>query len=271
MTVEKAPTVSTGNQTGEKQPGAERPWYKDPNWFIFITGALYAIVATGQLRAIRRQANIADDQLAEMRWQAAIARNALVLAHRPKLIVRNVVLRYPRLIPGPQPRDWFWPGEYVAGQLYIANVGGTPGQIVECGCWVHWQKGEYRKGLPLSGTAKTMRDVLHEMQTDGGRWENDLPMERPYEGRRGNVGKYGGPIAPGASIPLPFQSERPMGDEGHHIRDGFEGWSLWLLGFVFYSDESDPPITRTTAFCREWAPGYRRFVTIDDPDYEHAD
>ena len=255
------------DKPGQHDGGSHRDRSTDAEWaMVRLTAVLvgvnvlYLVAAIFQWYAIRRQAEIAKDQ-------ATIARNALVLTHRPKLTVRNVVLAYPRSTTSPTPPEWFWPGELVQGQFYIANVGGTSARITDCGCWVHRQRGIFRGGGPLAGAATTAHAFVREVRTRRGRWEISLPMKRPYEGKPGNVGAYGGFIQPGASIPLPFQSDWLMGEEGGHIRFGAEGWSLWVLGFIFYEDESEPPIRRMTAFSREWAPHYGRFVAVDDPDY----
>jgi hypothetical protein len=75
----------------------------------------------------------------------------LVLTQRPKLRIRNVVVRYPVPIHR-QPFRLFEPGQPISGQFYVVNIGGTVARVVEGDCRVYWT-------------------------------EEGLPMERPYEGQ----------------------------------------------------------------------------------------
>jgi hypothetical protein len=112
--------------------------------------------------------------------QASIARDTLALTQRPKLIVRNVVLKSPLQVPPPVPDPWFQKGTRLSGQFYAVNIGGTPATITESGCWAVWIVNK----LPLA----------------------ELPMQRPYEGLNGNNPTLT-VLNPGESAPGIFQSD----------------------------------------------------------------
>jgi hypothetical protein len=95
---------------------------------------------------------IATVALAYVSWRAATdTRRALILAQRPRIRIRNVVVRVPRFYGG----RVFHPNELVLGQLYIVNVGGAEARLIEAHCEMYW--------------------------TNPG--VDTLPMERPYEGQ----------------------------------------------------------------------------------------
>jgi hypothetical protein len=167
-------------------------------------------------------------------YQVRLFRRELILTKRPRLRVRNVVLRQPKPIHAPIP-EIFARGTLVSGQFYVDNVGGTPANISDCGCWVTWFQGL-------------------------------LPMERPYEGENGNI-----PIKlklkPGMSMPIPFCSDKTMGEEGPLIKSGEKNWHLYVMGWIEYIDNLR--IGRRTAFCREYSASEGRFIKVDNRDYEH--
>ena len=163
------------------------------------------------------------------------------MTQRPKLIVRNVVLKSPLKEPPPGPDPWFYNGARLSGQFYVVNVGGTPATITESGCWVVWKINK----LPLA----------------------ELPMQRPYEGENGN-NPVVAVLNPGESAPGIFQSDDFMGGEIDPIRKGL--WSLYVMGWVEYTDERK--VKRRTAFCRKYDADRRRFFAVEnDLDYEHAE
>ena len=197
-----------------------------------------------------------DRQAVEMQKSLALARKEFISTHRPKIRVRNIVIRRPTPIHAAQP-PLFAPGTLVSGQLYIANVGGTEAHITGIGCWVDVRK-----------------HISHEKR-------DALPMERPYEGENPNI-----PLTPrlmaGESTPLPFQSERPLEpDAANQLITGSGGidgwWHLYVMGFIEYTDSMGTPCMgtssmgtpRRTEFCREFDPIGQRFVKVDNEDYEH--
>ena len=178
--------------------------------------------------------------LAFATYRAAVdTRRALYLAQRPKLRIRNVVVR-PVARFGYDP-TLFLPEAFVSGQFYIVNVGGTAAQLIEAHSEVYWT-------------------------TPG---VHSLPMERPYEGSNPNAPNLTMRLQPGESTPLTFSSDKLLGErESDQItQDG--ALSIYVLGFVAYKDALG--IARRTAFCRKYDYARRRFFAVDDPDYEHEE
>lgn len=171
-------------------------------------------------------------------WEAG--ERQIVLAQRPRLRVRNVVHRPPR--PSYEIRYPFEQGHHIGGQFYLVNVGGTAAKVVEMGCWVEW-----------------FRDDIN------------LPMERPYEGKRGNISATPR-VEPGQSVPISFSSDKAMDWQAEDITP-MQGSSprthLYVMGWVFYKD--DIGIARFTSFCRKFDPRRAKFFAVDDPDYEHEE
>jgi hypothetical protein len=103
-----------------------------------------------------------------------LSRAQIVVLHRPRLRVRNVVVH---------PSSNFFPALFAAndligGQLFMANIGGTTAHIKEALCNIFWTN-------------------------------QPLPMERPYEGEDGFIFQNL-TIAAGSSHPLPFSSNVPL-------------------------------------------------------------
>jgi hypothetical protein len=243
------------------------PDYENPN---VVIGILTLIVLGFQAWVFRRQASIGDKQtsiaerqlaltagqvdIAEKQFlltglqtdflekQKEIARQGHLAAHRPMIRVRNIVLRRSQSFSSTD--DLFHAGELVSGQLYIVNTGGADAWVTDALVMVYWANA-------LS-----------------------LPVERPYEGLDGNVGRMGGALYSGRSVPIPFASIRPMQDCGPKILRGLEGWRLHIMGWVEYRDGAFRDgvfLTRRTAFCRLFNPETQRFVRVQDEDYEHEE
>jgi len=221
-------------------------------WLATCALAFVAVVQAGlfvwqlvllnrSVRDAKTAANAANASAEAAKLQAYAAQQMLVLAQRPKLRVRNVVVKYP--VPTyRQPFKLFEPGQPVSDQFYIVNTGGTVARIAEGDCRVYWTK-------------------------------QDLPMERPYEG---NVIETMIPrvkLEAGESLPITFQSRQAMGPEGDDIRTSAAGWRLYVMGWIQYTDDLNNQ--RRTAFCREYRSvhtGTRgRFFPVADPDYEHEE
>jgi hypothetical protein len=181
---------------------------------------------------------LATAGLAYAGWQTAKdTRRALILAQRPYLRIRNVVIRVPQRPFGGR---IFHPGELITGQLYIVIVGGTEARLFEAHCEVYW--------------------------TNAG--VHTLPMERPYEGQNPNIPNLAIVLEPGEATPFPFGSDRQIGErESDQILEG--SLSLYVLGFAGYADQLG--IRRRTAFCRKYDHVRRRFFPVEETDYEHEE
>jgi hypothetical protein len=180
-------------------------------------------------RATRKQGVIAQRSI-------ELARADFLANQRPKLHVRNIVVhRYPRRQIPPVPL--FQGGSTVSGQLYVSNVGGTPATLREYLILVYWS-------------------------------QDELPMERPYEGEDGVKSETR--IEPGTSRTLLFESKEWMEvGAGAAIRSGDGAWKLWVMGWVEYDD--DLKVTRRTAFCRRFDKRVQRINIVEDNDYDHEE
>ncbi len=164
-----------------------------------------------------------------------INRDLFISSNRPKLRVRNVVIKRPKGRFGYTDKV-LQAGHLVGGQLYVSNIGGTAARVAES-----------------YGTVVCI--------------QRDLPMERPYEGHAGNwLVPPDSILADGPSIPGTFQSPDVLSKEEVA---GIEAGShrLFVMGWIEYRDERS--VLRRTAFCREFRQG--RFVIVDNPDYEHEE
>ena len=220
---------------------------------LAIVGIFQAIAARQAANEAKRQADALDKSLKETEKiaeatilnteaaakQALLLEKSFVFTHRPKLIVRNVVMK--RGIADGED-DPFYENAHLAGQFYVQNVGDTRATVVESGCWVFWK----HKEQPLSG----------------------LPMMRPYEGKNGNNPvSVGMTLQPGEALTAIFQSDDFLASEAQRVREG--NWPLYVMGWIEYAD--DAGTRRRTAFCRKFDKARRRFFAESDPDYEHAE
>jgi hypothetical protein len=194
----------------------------------------------GLMREGVDDAKTAADAAKEAASAARISANAqIAMAEtmaRPRIRVRNIVVHPPRVL-GHHPLI-FHPNQLVSGQLYAVNIGGSRARLIEVHCQVFW---------PNAG-------------------EHTLPMERPYEGQE--PAPYRVPLESGESTPITFGSDRLIGArESDEILSGMR--DIYVLGNIAYADNRG--VIRRTAFCRKYDRARRRFVAVDDPDYEHEE
>jgi hypothetical protein len=214
------------------RPSSESP----PVWFQVIT-TIILLCFTGALWLTSYW------QWGAIDGQAKIANENLLLQFRPKLIVRNVVVKPAMQDARIDETLLFIPNHPVGGQFYVANVGGSPATVTESLCIVHWQKGP-------------------------------LPMRRPYEGLNGN-NPVTGRIKAGDRRTVIFASQKifdlTAGALGSiQFPDVKPEWHIWIMGWIEYTDELGSS-NRRTAFCRRYEPRTNRFVVVRDPDYEHEE
>jgi hypothetical protein len=98
---------------------------------LALVAAVQAVLFVWQLILLRRSvgdaataANAANASAEAAKLEAYAAQRMLVLTQRPKLRIRNVVVRYPVPIHR-QPFRLFEPGQPISGQFYVVNIGGT--------------------------------------------------------------------------------------------------------------------------------------------------
>jgi hypothetical protein len=167
-----------------------------------------------------------------------LTRQSFVLLHRPKVIVRNVVVRVP---PGKQDIASIAQrladsviGSVPGGEFYVVNTGDTDAEIT----------------------------TMHSEMLDGER----LPMAPPYEGKPGTPMRV--TLPPAVHRLIAFPSEPYV--RQHSMQRVEQGWEkFWVLGWIEYIDGAGN--VRRTAFCRQWSNEHGRFLPIDNPDYERAD
>ena len=234
-------------------------------WALVGVGIWGVCAALKTLRAIKEQARIARVGLSATRIAANAARasanaavesnkltiksneitkdateltrQSIALTHRPKLIVRHVIVRPPEAT---SPQDL---GGVAAvahtlasngGQLHIVNIGDSAAKITR----------------------------IHSEMFQGER----LPMAPPYDEKPGQDRDLS--IAPGAYFYLPFPSERYVQQTSMVRVDN--GWEhFWALGWIEYTDSVRT--LRRTAFCRKWLNEQAQFVPVGESPYEYAD
>lgn len=167
-------------------------------------------------------------------------RQELILSQRPKLRIRNVIIK-----PSRRPAtaaNFLEEGKHVIGQFYIVNIGGTPAKIIQSDCIVYWG---------YSG----------------------LPMERPYEWHAPTNLAAPNRLLPGTSVTVPFQSEEPMDSAAEDINRQAGNLRLYVMGWVTYEDNLK--VKRRTSFCRVYknltGATHSKFYPVDDADYEHEE
>lgn len=247
LRTEPSTTIRDAEAKDRKQKASYERWTVISTIVIAIFTAVLGVWTILLWRETKRAAQLAQKSLNVARASndhvaegVYLARQELILTQRPKLRVSTVIIRQPTQInAGKQvtqgwvgPDELFIKGQYVGGQFYVSNIGGTPATITNIGCWVYWAA-------------------------------SPLPMERPYEGKEGNI-PVKHVLHPGASVPITFNSDKPLGDEAKHIRSG-EAYRLWIMGWIEYRDNLQ--IERRFYFCRVYRPN-ERFEAVLDRDYE---
>jgi hypothetical protein len=171
-------------------------------------------------------------------------RKTITLTQRPKLRVRNIVIERPQALG--RKLNFFQKGHVVRGQLYVANIGGTPATILEGYCSVWWN--QYGEAM-------------------------ELPMQRPYEGKDGNFVLLKQSLSAGESTTGLFQSSGLVDTDNIIGVDSIMGSRAYVMGWIKYAD--DFGVKRSTSFCRQYkSPGggaNGRFYAVEDPDYEHEE
>jgi hypothetical protein len=169
----------------------------------------------------------------ETRKTAEATRQSILLTHRPKLIVRNVVspqleTLYPNLSPEEALRSNA--GNWFEGYFQVANIGGTPAVIQS----IH-------SNILIDGT---------------------LPMKRIYNINQINKIR----LEAGESKQIDLTRIQVSAEtQGLLARDRIY---VYVIGLIAYTDGLG--IRRETAFCRRLDRTLQRLVTVQDHDYEYA-
>lgn len=185
--------------------------------------------AAAASNALTRESNEITKEATEL------TRQSIVLAHRPRLLVKNIIVRVPE---GRKDRHTERLAETLAdsgGEMYVVNIGRTKAKMTQ----------------------------MHSEVLIGAQ----LPMVPPYDGKAGAAVDIS--IPPGGHRWFRFPSERYRHERGVNQINQY-GEHLWVLGWLEYTDDLGNP--RRTAFCRDWSTTTERFSPVkDDPDYEYAD
>jgi hypothetical protein len=108
-----SPSCNSGSQ----------PWHE-----VFVgtraTDWLALLILAFQLLFFIRQTAIGDSQTDLIDKQATISHQNYLQTHRPRLRVRNIVVR----------GSMFTKGNPIRGQFYVDNIGGTNAKVVESHC-----------------------------------------------------------------------------------------------------------------------------------------
>lgn len=208
-----------------KTPAQEPPqWYSSPEWALVLVGGITCGVIGWQAWETRRSVKIAKD--------------SVVLTHRPKIIIRSVVIPWLEIlnrhtsmatIANPKLNS-----EQLDGFFYVVNTGNQPATIISLD--------EYMAFI------------------------DKLPMERPYES-----GKYKRTVnitlQAGASCKIPFTPTPTNHMELAQV-SVYES-AFFVIGRATYADSVGT--VRETAFCRRIDRNIDRLVVVNDPDYEYTD
>jgi hypothetical protein len=202
--------------------------------FLMKTYRETKITARASIRsayAAKKAAKAAESAARETMLQAEDLRQAKILEHRPRLHIRNVVLRQPL----------FQRGMPIHGQFYVSNVGGVRAHVVESHCEILWNV----NGLPM------------ERPYEGKDGNNAIP---------GNP-----TIAPGSSTVGVFISEAPFLLDAipGSSQPGIP--KLYILGWVDYMDDLAirRRVAFCREFMQR--EGSARFYPVNDPDYEYEE
>jgi hypothetical protein len=98
---------------------------------------------------------------------------------------------------------------------------------------------------------------------------DDLPMRPPYLEEGGNRIAYSG-FPAGMFFPVYINFDESIGPAAERaLSDG----RFHILGYINYRRANDAPDSMfyRTAFCRRWNPERRRFLPVQDTDYEYED
>ncbi|MGA2136897.1 MAG: hypothetical protein ABSH50_31795 [Bryobacteraceae bacterium] len=238
-----------------KEPKKALAYLKD----LFDTLKIFTDVVTPWILAAIGYCGVkaALRTLGAIKEQGKIANSTLVLTHRPKLVVRHVIIiepnrgmRFNAKRAGEFP---FAAEKTVMARLQVVNIGSSMATVTN----------SYRR-IYVGGAPQ------------------GLPMEPPYEVPPGSAFLESQlELKPGQATAGNFCGAGPSLQQiQHHYagkRKGGQSLSipetdqigLYVLGFVDYTDELG--LSRRTAFCRWYVEATDRFVPVNDPDYEFTD
>lgn len=209
------------------------------DWIEAYNGAITAIATVVMAAFTIVLAIVTARSLRLTKQSVELARNEFISTQRPKLRIRNITIDYPSSAHQARGR-YFGENCVVHGNLWVVNIGNTNAKVVTSHCMVYWREG-------------------------------NLPMDRPYEDTSGNQFMGKSFLAPGEDQLGTFNTLDALGPEGNEIQMSREKWKLWVMGWVEYADDRNPPVIRRTSFCFQWMPEAQHFLAEDHPDYQQED
>jgi hypothetical protein len=206
---------------------------------MLLVGAGATVAAFITLAVIKQQTKAAMDS-------AELTRQSIVLANRPRLTIRNIVIEEPtvgdRFFIGRKHDRMFNPEKKFKGELAIVNFGGHQATIQNSSCAV------VSSGPP-----------------------EELPRKFGAPDGGGVLIPNGAVIRTGERVEGRFGGNGPTEKQVNKaaVHSPTETLFLYIVGWIDYADELGH--IRRTSFCRVYRPQLDRFIPVDDPDYESAD
>jgi hypothetical protein len=192
--------------------------------FLGMATAGLVVVAYYQMRDARRSIDASIKAATAAAASAKAADRNIALAFRPRLVVRRISL------------DKWNIHEFGEIQFIVANVGVSPGKIVESNATIH---------------------VLRQ---------GTLPAIPPYSDSFNSMGNP--TVDPGPGIPEKAMTVMPVTDHEYDRVFGAPRGRLYLIGYIVYDGEAG---RQHMAFGREYDNGTKRFGPVTDPNYEYGE
>lgn len=187
-------------------------------------------------REMGRSAAAAQDAANVAKESVGLAKKEFAASHRPKLRVHEIFTERFGAVFGPstpQGFPMFRPGEPMKGELYVTNIGDTAATIIESNILVFLTE----EPLPMRAP--------FEIAT----------FQRPFRAQR---------LEPGQTIEGRFVDVK-----GETANVDPRSTQVYVMGQIGYQDDNSVP--RRMLFCRQYDGMLRRFVAVDNADYERED
>jgi hypothetical protein len=213
------------------------------NYLLVVVGGFGVLYAARTLRKLReqtaqieRQAGLMERQLTEMQTVSELEKTTLILQYRPKIIVRNAIVKSFSDEIG----DLISKPVRCVVAFQIANIGGSPAHIVEGDVYL------------LSARLTDLKEEIElKESTHTGISERTL-----QPGERENI-QFG------------LDTRIPNDARWVEYYSGASSHSIFLLGTIWYRDNLDIP--RATGIHRKYDPATKRFEPKKDNEEEYSD
>lgn len=242
--------------------------YSSPEWWmVYINAALVLITAamayytacmwSATKTMVDRSEASAQRQSSEMKESIAIASKSVDLSekqadlaerqhglqrwgylatNRPKLIIHRISLDGGN-------GDWFTPGSKIPKiQFSVANIGGSRATIIESNATFVKIEGHLPALPPYSMDIDTLKTTVREAG------QSDPPETLDIVG---------------------VELVREISSWNNKILTNTDNSPYYFFGYIQYRDDVD--IVRRMTFCRRYNAGTKRFIEVNDPEYEYSD